>query len=666
MTISDCVITIPPFYTIEQREAIEQVAKIADLNVITLLHDTSALALQYGITKFTKVKKDDHHVLFFDMGSGSTKVSIAKFSTTQKSKNIQHQLGTIQMLAHTWDTQLGGLDYTVRVANFIADAFQKQHQVDLRQHERAFARLMEAAKKAKEVLTANTEHIIWIESIHNDENIRLKITREEFDELCASLTERITEPIMEAMRKAKLNSFKHIDSFEIVGGGARVVAILNKLKSLFKSKLSHSLNGDEAVALGASFYAATLSNRFRVRSFDLKDIFPYQVSFVLSAIDKTKEAKAYTLFKENDDLDNSKSVNIPRNADFSIDVAYTKPLETLCDTSLFSVAISKVSETMDTNFGDQLSDASADPKAKVRLTFTLSSSGLLDLSSSQATLEYTGLVPEKNATTKEGEDEEKKMVKKTLYKRADVVASKTKQGDCRLLSDEAIALIQQQLSTMRRYEEEQLALSESRNTLESYIYQTQYTLLEDDEYKPYYTPAEKEALMAKLTAADEWMYEHEYDDTLTKVDYDSQLAAMKLLSEPIMERQVAHQARVDALAETRGQFKVITNLVKLMRDSYDHITSAELDVLLESVNTTRTYLKDQMAAQDALSLAEPAKFTAAMIHERMATLLTQARTLMAKPKPKPKVIPTNSTTMNSSKTNSTTTKEKVNDKDADL
>lgn len=286
--VKDCVITVPMSFTQHERHALYTAAEIADLNVLSFIDENSAAALHFGIDR---VFDEPHNVLFYNMGSGSIQVSIAtysSFSSKDGSKNKTN--GQFQVIGKAWDDEIGGFNFDMVLADMLATRFNANWQKkksgagkDVRDFVRPMTRLRMDALKIREILSANGEYPYKVEQLHADVDLSTKITRAEFEEAAKHLLDRITLPIDRALAMANL-TLKDINAVELLGGSVRMPIVKSILETYFKAgdlELGQHLNGDEAMALGATFRGANISTAFRVRKVGMHDLSPFGVSVKL-------------------------------------------------------------------------------------------------------------------------------------------------------------------------------------------------------------------------------------------------------------------------------------------------------------------------------------------------------------------------------------------------
>lgn len=278
-TVRSIVLTVPPFYTADEKRALQTAAELAGLKVLGLLSDGLAVGLNYATTReFPNVSngsKPEYNIIF-DMGAGSTKATILKFQG-RSIKDIGKFNKTVQevhVLGAGWDRTLGGdsLNYLIlddMVKQFVESKAAQRASVaaeSVKSHGRAIAKLTNQVEKVRHVLSANQNTGASFEGLYEDIDFRYKITRTQFEEMAAEHAERITVVINDALKAANLDIID-IDSIILHGGASRTPFVQKVLEKVSGSpeKIRSNVNSDEAAVFGAGFRAAELSPSFRVK-----------------------------------------------------------------------------------------------------------------------------------------------------------------------------------------------------------------------------------------------------------------------------------------------------------------------------------------------------------------------------------------------------------------
>jgi molecular chaperone DnaK len=244
--VTEAVITVPAYFNDAQRQATKDAGKIAGLNVLRIINEPTAAALAYGLDK-----KGSETVLVFDLGGGTFDVSLLEVGD-----------GVVEVRASSGDGHLGGDDFDKRVVDWMAEEFNRDHGIDLRQDPQALQRLYEAAERAKVELSSTTTTQINLPFITADvsgpKHLNLSLSRSKFDQLTADLVERCRGPVEQALADAKMKA-DDIDEVILVGGATRIPAVQDLARRLTGGKEPNmSVNPDEVVAIGAALQAGVL------------------------------------------------------------------------------------------------------------------------------------------------------------------------------------------------------------------------------------------------------------------------------------------------------------------------------------------------------------------------------------------------------------------------
>uniref|UniRef100_A0A3Q0SII5 Hypoxia up-regulated protein 1 n=1 Tax=Amphilophus citrinellus TaxID=61819 RepID=A0A3Q0SII5_AMPCI len=325
--IKDAVITVPAFFNQAERRAVLHAAHMAGLKVLQLINDNTAVALNYGVFRRKDIDGTAKNVLFYDMGSGSTTATIVTYQTVKtKESGTQPQL----QIRGVFDRGLGGFEMDLRLRNHLAKLFneQKKSRKDVRENHRAMAKLLKEAQRLKTVLSANVDFMAQVEGLMDDIDFKAKVTRSEFEELCADLFERVPRPVQDALTAAEMK-LEEIEQVILVGGSTRVPKVQEVLLKAVGEELGKNINADEAAAMGAVYQAAALSKAFKVKPFLVRDaaVFPIQVEFTREMEEeegvKTLKHNKRILFQRMAPYPQRKVITFNRyNDDFAFEINY--------------------------------------------------------------------------------------------------------------------------------------------------------------------------------------------------------------------------------------------------------------------------------------------------------------------------------------------------------
>ena len=251
--VTDAVITVPAYFNDAQRQATKDAGKIAGLDVKRIINEPTASSLAYGLDK----DAEDEKVLVYDLGGGTFDVSVLQLGD-----------GVFQVLSTNGDTHLGGDDFDNKIIDWLIKNFKDENGVDLSKDKMALQRLKDAAEKAKKDLSGVSATHISLPFISAGESgplhLEADLTRAKFDELTSDLVEKTKIPFDNALKDADL-TVNDIDKVILNGGSTRIPAVQDAVKKWAGKEPDHSINPDEAVALGAAIQGGVISG-------DVKDV----------------------------------------------------------------------------------------------------------------------------------------------------------------------------------------------------------------------------------------------------------------------------------------------------------------------------------------------------------------------------------------------------------
>jgi molecular chaperone DnaK len=251
--VTQAVITVPAYFNDAQRQATKDAGKIAGLDVLRIINEPTAAALAYGLDK-----KETKTIAVYDLGGGTFDVTVLEIDD-----------GLFEVKSTNGDTFLGGEDFDMRIVNYLADEFKKEHGVDLTKDKMALQRLKEAAEKAKIELSSSTQTEINQPFISMGSNgaplhLVMKLTRAKLESLVGDLIKKSIDPCKAALKDAGL-TVGDIDEVVLVGGMTRMPKVVEEVTKFFGKDPHKGVNPDEVVALGAAIQAGVLQG-------DVKDV----------------------------------------------------------------------------------------------------------------------------------------------------------------------------------------------------------------------------------------------------------------------------------------------------------------------------------------------------------------------------------------------------------
>jgi molecular chaperone DnaK len=252
--VTQAVITVPAYFNDAQRQATKDAGKIAGLEVLRIINEPTAAALAYGLDK-----KESRTIAVYDLGGGTFDITILEIDD-----------GLFEVKSTNGDTFLGGEDFDMRIVQYLADEFKKEHGVDLTLDKMALQRLKEASEKAKIELSSSQQTEINQPFISMDKttgqplHLVVKLTRSKLESLVEDLIKKSIKPCMAALKDAGVSK-DDIDEVVLVGGMTRMPRVIEEVTKYFGKEPHKGVNPDEVVALGAAIQAGVLQG-------DVKDV----------------------------------------------------------------------------------------------------------------------------------------------------------------------------------------------------------------------------------------------------------------------------------------------------------------------------------------------------------------------------------------------------------
>ena len=300
---SDVVISVPAWYTDAQRHEVLAACEIANVVCLGVMNDTTAVALNYGIWKNQRKAfdgEDKFHVMFINMGATQFTVSIVHFKT-----------GTMRVLSTTHDRFLGGRMIDIAIANKLVAEFKENTGLDASRKAtpKAYIKLLLAAEKAKKNLCGGVPSVkVNVECLMNDRDLaNVKLTREELEEICAPLADRMMDPIEQALNEVGIQK-SELKSIEATGGALRMSVFKKKVGSYFGLEpvepnygLMTTMDMDESAGHGCALQCAMISPKFNVKAFDIQHGIQYPITISWDQPDVASTADENKMDVEDED-----------------------------------------------------------------------------------------------------------------------------------------------------------------------------------------------------------------------------------------------------------------------------------------------------------------------------------------------------------------------------
>ncbi|XP_054161369.1 endoplasmic reticulum chaperone BiP-like [Oppia nitens] len=278
-SVTHAVITVPAYFNDAQRQATKDAGAIAGLQVLRIVNEPTAAAIAYGFER----KGYERTIVVFDLGGGTFDVSV-----------LQIDQGVVEVLATNGDTHLGGEDFNQRVVDYFVEVYRKKTGKNIARYKRSLQKLRREVERAKRLLSANHKTQLEVEALIDGEDFQDVLTRAKFEELNMDLFRSTLKPLKNALNDAGVSKDK-VDDILLIGGSTRIPKIQQLVTEFFNGKEPlQRVNPDEAVAMGASIHAGTLTG-------DIKDMLLLDVNPLTLGIE-TKGGEMSKLIPRNNVL----------------------------------------------------------------------------------------------------------------------------------------------------------------------------------------------------------------------------------------------------------------------------------------------------------------------------------------------------------------------------
>ena len=634
-SVQDVVITVPAFYTVEERKAVTLAADLARLRVLSLISDGLAVGLNYATSRIFPTVNDggkpETH-LVYDMGAGSTTTTVLRFQgrTVKDVGRYNKTVQEVQVLGTSWDKSLGGDALNgVIVDDMIAKMLDTNHMKSLeltahhvKAHGRTMSKLWKEAERIRQVLSANTETQTSMESLYSEDfNFKYKFKRSDFERLTADFAARVQNPVVEALESAKI-SLKEVDSVILHGGAVRTPFVQKQLEGLVKDsdKIRTNVNSDEAAVFGAAFKAAGISPSFRVKEIRTADTAVYPVFASYSVEGKDKQQKLFVptslvgatekqvTFKTTEDFsfDLFQQVSLPLK-DHPVTTVHSQNL-----TECVKALVNKGCEAADisTKFAIRLNPSDSLPEVvgatvSCEVANAKKAGSVVDgmkdflgfgskkdeqkplndeldiedasLSSADAsTSEFSSATSTSSSkTSATSTSEDPKATDKASKKKTEIVNigfTSTQAGSSGLTPD-SLTRIKTRLTAFDASDKSRVLREEALNTLEGYTYKIR-DILEDEAFMDASTPAQRDEIEQKSNDASMWLYGDGAE--ASRQVLKARLDELRGLVSPIQKRKeeaISRPTEVERLKDTLSQAKTMVEMVKQQQDAQSQAES---------------------------------------------------------------------------------------------
>ncbi len=301
--ITNAVITVPYYFNDVRRKATQDAGRIAGLNVVDIINEPTAATLAYAWMKGelgrSDLKQDAKTILVYDLGGGTFDVTVVRYTPTQ-----------FRVLATDGDVMLGGIDWTKRITDHVAEQFARRFGDDPRPDADVMRNFTVNCEDAKRALS--TKDQVPLSVYYKGKTLTLQFTRKDFERMCADLLQRTRDTTELVLQQAGVEPGT-LNEVVLVGGSTYMPAVEKMLAEVCQRKPSRELRPEEAVAQGAAIHAAILEARENRGIEGLNTLISNRLRSV-----KTSDVNSHSLgVKVTSPTDRTKKINhvmIPKNS----------------------------------------------------------------------------------------------------------------------------------------------------------------------------------------------------------------------------------------------------------------------------------------------------------------------------------------------------------------
>ncbi|XP_014106831.1 heat shock protein 105 kDa isoform X4 [Parus major] len=626
--VTDCVISVPSFFTDAERRSLLDAAQIVGLNCLRLMNDMTAVALNYGIYKqdLPAPEEKPRIVVFVDMGHSAFQVSACAFN---KSK--------LKVLGTAFDPFLGGRNFDGKLVDYFCAEIKSKYKLDPKTKVRALLRLYQECEKLKKLMSSNSTDIpLNIECFMNDTDVSGKMNRSQFEELCADLLQRIEMPLLSLMEQTQLK-VEDVNAVEIVGGATRIPAVKERIAKFFGKDVSTTLNADEAIARGCALQCAILSPAFKVREFSVTDATPFPISLLWNTEAEDTEG-VHEVFSRNHAAPFSKVLTFYRKGPFELEAFYSDP-------NGVPYPESRIGRYVIQNVAAQKDGEKSKVKVKVRVNthgiFSVSTASMVEPVKSEecedvsveTEVEAQDQRPIENfSDTNEKKGDQPPEAKKPKIKvknvelpiEANLVWQLGKDLLNMYIETEGKMIMQDKLEKER---------NDAKNAVEEYVYEFRDKL--SGPYEKFVCEKDLQGFSALLAETEGWLYEEGEDEA--KQVYVEKLEDLKKLGTPIEMRYQEAEERPRLLQELGHRLQYYATIAGEFRnkdEKYIHIDEMEMMKVEKCVSEVVEWMNNAVSAQAKKSLDQDPAVHSSEIKAKLQELNNVCEPVVTQPKPK--------------------------------
>lgn len=278
--VKAAVITVPAKFTVNQKDATLEAARLAGIGQVELLQEPIAASIAYGL----KAEDKNGIWMVFDFGGGTLDVALVHVSD-----------GIMQVFDTEGDNYLGGknIDEAI-VSKIILPQITQRYVLNLsdnEQHKLFTEALKVEAEKVKHKLSYSDSDTIYLEAgdwgeDEEGEEIELEITitRQELEDAIKPILQKAVDVCKTLMLRNSI-PYGKLSHLILIGGPTFIPLLRNMLRKQVTENVETGINPMTAVATGAAIYASTIPMKIDENDIE-DDVLQLSVDFESTTVDK--------------------------------------------------------------------------------------------------------------------------------------------------------------------------------------------------------------------------------------------------------------------------------------------------------------------------------------------------------------------------------------------
>nr|VZI44509.1 unnamed protein product [Spirometra erinaceieuropaei] len=651
--VVDIVLNVPTYYSDRERRAALDAARIAGLNCVRIVNDTTAIGIAYGIYNrdLPGPEEAPRNVAFVSLGNSSLQVSISAFNQ-----------GKMKVLSTASDPCLGGRDFDMCIFKHMAEEIKEQYKIDVFKSPKSRARLLKSCEKLKKVMSTNSTDIpLNVECLTEDRDFSSSMKREFFEDLCQPLLIRVRNTLQRALDAAGLKP-DNVQFVELVGGGTRIPAVKRIVADVFGKEGRTTLNADEAVARGCALQAAICSPAYKVREFAVVDACQY--SICIQEVDKGA-TMAQEIYPELAPFPSSKQLTYYKKSDFGLRAVYSAPAslhikdpeigsfqvlnivpenDAACEVrikvrvdanGIFSVRKASIVDKVEKEVEVPIEEKPSDPaqKMETKAEGDSQSDAVEATEGGNPTPQQPEPMAVDGVTTAGPPQPEKpktQKVKKLVSRLRDVsVNTSNKQ-----LTPAQVIEFTEFEAKLDQQDKLERDRQHWKNSLEEYVYDLRSKL--EGPLSQFVLKEERSNFSQQLTDAEDWVYGD--GEFAKRSEIQQRLEELKSAGERYKKRMTESERRpgaVDTLSRACMHYRKILDQYSAKDPAYDHLLKEDMDKVAGWLKETETFLYSTTSAIAAMKPTDDPSITADQILSEATNLEARCKPIVTRPKPAP-------------------------------